>query len=60
MVLLDPLTELANRRYIESVYRQNWMKCTDMQRPFGILFVDVDYFKRVNDRMGMTLEIKCC
>lgn len=52
MVLLDPLTELANRRYIESSVQAKLDEMHRYARPFGILFVDVDYFKRVNDTYG--------
>jgi diguanylate cyclase (GGDEF)-like protein/PAS domain S-box-containing protein len=52
LALLDPLTGLPNRRHLEShVYsrleefrRDGWA--------FGILFIDVDDFKLVNDRYG--------
>lgn len=49
LALLDPLTGVANRRYLESAvetlldqhHRYGW--------PFGILFADIDDFKRIND-----------
>jgi diguanylate cyclase (GGDEF)-like protein/PAS domain S-box-containing protein len=50
--LLDPLTELPNRRYgevrISSLLGET--KATGM--PFGLLFLDVDHFKNVNDTHG--------
>lgn len=52
MALLDPLTNCPNRRYIkmnlnsrlDEMHRYGW--------PFGILFIDIDHFKRVNDAYG--------
>ncbi len=52
MALIDPLTELGNRRYLEvqlngkleEMHRYGW--------PFGVLFLDIDYFKKVNDAYG--------
>lgn len=52
LALLDPVTELRNRHFLEislqailkEVNRYNW--------PMGLLFVDIDRFKRVNDAYG--------
>ncbi|MBI2471167.1 MAG: diguanylate cyclase [Planctomycetes bacterium] len=52
MVLLDPLTELANRRYIESNLQTRLDEMRRYGRPFGILFMDIDRFKIVNDTYG--------
>lgn len=55
MAYLDPLTGLANRRYaeitlggrLEELQRYGWK--------FGIIFIDIDNFKTVNDRHGHDL-----
>lgn len=52
MALLDPLTELANRRYIESNMQIKLSEMRRYSRPFGILFMDIDHFKKVNDLHG--------
>jgi diguanylate cyclase (GGDEF)-like protein/PAS domain S-box-containing protein len=52
LAYLDPLTGLANRRYaditlnarIEELQRYGWR--------FGVIFIDIDNFKDVNDRYG--------
>jgi len=52
LVFLDPLTGLANRRYIQmnlqskidEMFRYGW--------PFGVMLLDIDHFKQVNDRYG--------
>lgn len=52
MALLDPLTELANRRYIELNMQIKLNEMRRYSRPFGILFMDIDHFKKVNDLHG--------
>jgi diguanylate cyclase (GGDEF)-like protein/PAS domain S-box-containing protein len=52
LALTDPLTGLHNRRFaemtlagwIEQYARYDW--------PFGVLFADIDHFKRINDDYG--------
>ena len=52
LALLDPLTSLPNRRHLES---HIYSRLEEFRRDgwaFGILFIDVDDFKLVNDRYG--------
>lgn len=50
---LDPLTEVYNRRYGEKALsiRLEAMNQLDLP-PLGILFMDIDHFKKVNDNYG--------
>ncbi len=50
--LLDPLTELGNRRYGEIQLSATLGEHLRYGRPFGVLFFDVDHFKSVNDTFG--------
>jgi diguanylate cyclase (GGDEF)-like protein/PAS domain S-box-containing protein len=50
--LLDALTGLANRRYIEEQIQARLEELRRYGWPFGLLFVDIDHFKAVNDRFG--------
>jgi diguanylate cyclase (GGDEF)-like protein/PAS domain S-box-containing protein len=52
LALLDNLTQLANRNYIERELRGRFEEHRRMRIPFGILFIDIDHFKRVNDTYG--------
>jgi two-component system cell cycle response regulator len=45
---IDPLTNVLNRRSIESSVHQ---RCQARER-FGVLFLDLDQFKTINDRFG--------
>jgi diguanylate cyclase (GGDEF)-like protein len=48
----DALTGLSNRRHLMELLDQEARRSRRMKRPFGILVVDVDHFKRFNDRYG--------
>lgn len=52
LALLDNLTQLANRNYIERELLSRFAEKERFQLPFGILFMDIDRFKQVNDRYG--------
>lgn len=50
--LQDPLTGLANRRYMDMTLEER-VKQADLRRqPLSIAMADIDYFKRYNDTMG--------
>ncbi|RDV83953.1 diguanylate cyclase [Ammonifex thiophilus] len=50
--LIDPLTQLYNRRFLEEYLAHLVVEAQRLNRPFSILFVDVDQFKNVNDFYG--------
>lgn len=52
MALLDPLTKLGNRRYGEMNLTNKLREFKRYGWPFGILFIDIDRFKSVNDTYG--------
>ena len=45
---IDPLTGVMNRRSLEAALQE---RCESGKR-FGVLFMDIDHFKQVNDRHG--------
>lgn len=48
----DPLTNLRNRRYLEIRLQEEVAGCLRHRKPLSCLFLDADYFKRINDRYG--------
>lgn len=52
LALLDNLTQLANRNYIEREIQSRFEEKKRLNVPFGILFIDIDHFKRINDNYG--------
>jgi PAS domain S-box-containing protein len=52
MAYLDPLTKLANRRFLDSKIRQSLDELALFGRAFGIMMLDLERFKRVNDSLG--------
>ena len=52
MALFDPLTRMANRRYAEMTLRSRLEEMSRYGWAVGVLFVDIDDFKSVNDTHG--------
>jgi diguanylate cyclase (GGDEF)-like protein/PAS domain S-box-containing protein len=52
MALVDHLTQLANRNHIETELLMRFEEKRRYHVPFGILFMDIDYFKKFNDTYG--------
>jgi two-component system, cell cycle response regulator len=50
--LTDPLTELWNFRYFQLQAIREVEAAIRYRRPLGLLIVDLDHFKRINDRHG--------
>ncbi len=48
----DPLTGLANRRYLEEVLDAEWSRCRRSGAPLSCLILDIDFFKAFNDHYG--------
>lgn len=48
----DCLTNLANRRYLELKINQALQDYRQFNRHYGLLFLDLDGFKQINDRYG--------
>ena len=48
----DQLTRIPNRRQYEQAFKTEWRRCTREDLPISMLLIDVDYFKKYNDRFG--------
>ena len=52
LAFLDPLTQLSNRRHLESQMHA-WLSLLERNDiPFGVLFIDIDHLKKINDDYG--------
>lgn len=52
LTLHDPLTGLLNRRALDTELQREWSRLQREGAPFALLALDLDHFKRVNDRYG--------
>ena len=50
--LLDGLTGVANRRKFDEGLARDWRQCQREQVALSVIMIDVDHFKRYNDRYG--------
>lgn len=48
----DGLTEIANRRCFEEVLEVEWGRCSEEEKEFSLIMIDIDYFKVFNDMYG--------
>ncbi|MBN2554593.1 MAG: GGDEF domain-containing protein [Anaerolineales bacterium] len=48
----DPLTELANRRYLVEQLQREFDRAKRYQRPLSLIYLDLDGFKSINDHFG--------
>jgi diguanylate cyclase (GGDEF)-like protein/PAS domain S-box-containing protein len=52
IALLDALTALPNRRYLEDQLEARFAEFQRLHMQFGVLMLDIDHFKKVNDTYG--------
>lgn len=52
LVTLDPLTGVYNRRHFDSRVETLWKIGMRTAEPMAVFFIDIDDFKRYNDRFG--------
>lgn len=56
---MDPLTGLANRRGLDRKAAVLWPYCARTQTNVGLIEIDIDFFKKYNDRFGHPAGDKC-
>lgn len=49
---IDSLTGIYNRRYFDEALKLYWKSHLRLQQPLGLLLIDIDHFKKVNDHYG--------
>jgi diguanylate cyclase (GGDEF)-like protein len=50
--ITDPLTDLYNRRFFDARLRQEYQRVRRTGKTLGLMFVDLDRFKQINDTLG--------
>jgi len=50
--IVDPLTGIYNRRYVDTILEQQYGLFKRHFQRFGLVMIDVDKFKRINDTFG--------
>jgi two-component system cell cycle response regulator len=52
LAVVDALTGLSNRRFLETHLAQSLDRAAHMGRPLSLMILDIDHFKSVNDTHG--------
>jgi diguanylate cyclase (GGDEF)-like protein len=59
LALIDPLTDLANRRRFEDTLAAEWSRARRTRAPLALALFDVDAFKAFNDTFGHPEGDRC-
>ena len=55
----DALTGVSNRRALDEALTHEWLRARRSGDPLALLLIDVDHFKRYNDRYGHQMGDEC-
>lgn len=55
----DPVTQIANRRFFDGIFKTEWRRAARDGKTLSLLMIDVDHFKRYNDRHGHHAGDQC-
>ena len=59
LILIDGLTQIANRRRFDECLKQEWVRMARGKLPLSVIMCDVDCFKLYNDHYGHLLGDDC-
>ncbi|MCB1049377.1 MAG: diguanylate cyclase [Acidobacteria bacterium] len=52
MAFIDGLTRVCNRRYFDERLQNEWRRSSRNGSPLSLILIDIDFFKKFNDRYG--------
>lgn len=52
LAITDPVTQLTNHRFFQEKLRLEWDKYAQSKKPLSLIMIDIDHFKKFNDRFG--------
>ncbi|MGZ3411727.1 MAG: GGDEF domain-containing protein [Xanthobacteraceae bacterium] len=52
LATIDGMTGIYNRRHFMTLADREWQRSRRHNRPMAFLMIDIDYFKKVNDKFG--------
>lgn len=55
----DGLTNVFNRRYFDEALKREWQRGAQEGAWLGLLFIDIDFFKKINDTYGHMAGDEC-
>ncbi len=56
---MDAVTGIKNRHYFDTAFENEWKRASREKYPLSLLLLDIDHFKRVNDRLGHLAGDEC-
>lgn len=59
LAVLDALTGIHNRRYFDDMLQQEFSRAARTGAVLSLLMIDVDHFKKLNDRYGHPVGDRC-
>ncbi len=59
LAIVDPLTDLANRRRLDEILEAEWNRAVRNRTPLSLLMIDIDHFKAFNDYHGHLAGDEC-
>lgn len=57
--LTDALTSVGNRRYLDNRFPELIKQCQQTRSSLGVLVIDADHFKHINDEFGHVMGDEC-
>ena len=59
MICMDGLTEIHNRKGLDETLNTHWRASIRSRSTISLILIDIDFFKKYNDRYGHTQGDKC-